>query len=276
MSNSTVDPSWSCHDMIGHGSFGHVFISGNSNYAVKIIKDLNVAINEISIMRFLQHPSILKLIDYRTNVINNVQYVELKLPYIKRTLEDVIGNKPCFSLERIIRISRQLLSALSYLHDFPRFIMHRDLKSNNILIDINSNDHVWLADFGAAQQYIPGKTYTAPITVYSYAAPETIMLHYRPNYGRALYTPLIDVFSFGCILWEMIFGQNSKFMGDIDNENDASAIHALCMMNPENVAKNIILSIPDKIIGKLLARTMAWDPATRFTAQEALSHIQKI
>ncbi len=78
-----------------------------------------------------------------------------------------------------------------YLHSCSPPILHRDLKSLNILLD----DHlrVKLGDFGWTRAL--GNYMTSKIGTYQWMAPEVIA-------GQA-YTTKADVFSFGIMLWEI-------------------------------------------------------------------------
>ena len=81
--------------------------------------------------------------------------------------------------------------AMNYLHERPKPILHRDLKSLNLLLD--ENNRVKLADFGwtkGLENYMTGK-----IGTYQWMAPEVVSSHQ--------YTEKADVFSFAIILWEI-------------------------------------------------------------------------
>ena len=90
------------------------------------------------------------------------------------------------------RIASEVASGMAYLHSLN--IVHRDLNSNNVLIDKKGNAKV--CDFGLAQVR---KTQTARTSkgrgTTSYTAPEVIKC--SPWNERA------DVFSFGVLLWEL-------------------------------------------------------------------------
>ncbi len=87
----------------------------------------------------------------------------------------------------------QILSAIEYCHH--RNIVHRDLKSENLLLDVNMN--IKLADFGFSNYFDlinPMKTFcgSAP-----YAAPEVFC-------GKKYYGPEVDIWSLGVILYVLI------------------------------------------------------------------------
>ena len=77
-------------------------------------------------------------------------------------------------------------------------MIHRDLKTDNILVDITTQD-IKLCDLGLARTIIPScaEEKSLPMQAVCYAAPEVLL-------GDKFYTKAIDVFSVGCILGEML------------------------------------------------------------------------
>ncbi|VEL29008.1 unnamed protein product [Protopolystoma xenopodis] len=99
--------------------------------------------------------------------------------------------------------SKQLADAVLFCHQHKVF--HRDLKPSNILI--NKEGFVKLADFGLARTFsIPDRTYCHEVVTLWYRAPEIIL-------GSNNYSDAIDIWSFGCILFEMVTGE-VLFAGD--------------------------------------------------------------
>jgi len=116
-----------------------------------------------------------------------------------------------FSMERLSYIFYQILEAASYLAS--EGILHRDLKPANILID--HEDRIKIIELGLA-------TYAdVPAYVFKrcgsagYIAPE--VFHYRCDVPSTKYNDRCDVFSIGCILFDMVFGR-PLFEGNVSHE----------------------------------------------------------
>ena len=99
------------------------------------------------------------------------------------------------------RLVAEVALALAYLHS--RGVMHRDVKTCNVLLD--AQRHAKLSDFGVATYLVPGATdderfccaeYTAETGTYRQMAPEVIL--HKP------YNHKCDVYSYGMLLWETL------------------------------------------------------------------------
>lgn len=102
-----------------------------------------------------------------------------------------------FRWSRLLRVALDVCKGVHNLHSWEPQVVHRDLKSHNLLVDANWN--VKIADFGLARLYTMGSqegTLSKLRGTYSYCAPEIY-------YGSA-FTPKSDIFSIGVILWEMV------------------------------------------------------------------------
>ena len=140
----------------------------------------------------LKHPHILPVLEYGFDA----QMRFTVSPYVPGgTLTQRIRLSP-LNIHKIISYGMEIASALDYLHS--QGIIHRDLKSENILLDLRQN--CYLADFGLARLVS-----TSTLAFHTghgtppYAPPEQIQ-------SRAI-TPRSDIFSFGILLYEMFTGQ---------------------------------------------------------------------
>jgi glycogen synthase kinase 3 beta len=202
--------NYTAQKMIGHGSFGAVFMAKNSEtdeiVAIKkVLQDKRFKNRELQIMRQLAtkpHPYIIALHNHFTSKGTKADdvYLNLVLEYIPETVYS-IGKQYSKMRESVPLLSVkiyifQLSRALAHIHGLG--ICHRDIKPQNLLVD--PTRHVLkLCDFGSAKCLIPGEPNVAYICSRYYRAPELII-------GASEYTPMIDVWSEGCVLAELLLG----------------------------------------------------------------------
>ena len=173
---------------IGKGTHGTVFDLGK-DYAGKIFEDIieYSTIREISILSYLNHPNIIKIIGngiVKGKLMLIMEKAKSDISSIIRMLEPI--HRPL--------IIFQILNALSFMHKHN--IAHRDIKPQNILI-FNDID-IKLCDFGLSKLgFLSNTTHTSEVVTLWYRAPEVIL---NPeNYDKS-----IDIWSVGIILLEMI------------------------------------------------------------------------
>lgn len=130
------------------------------------------------------------------------EYLNVVMDYYPYNLYQAIKKKQISGA--LIKVMMfQILKGLNYLRTLS--IAHRDIKPQNILVDLTKNKAV-ICDFGSAKQLVVGQPNLAYICSRCYRAPELI-------FGATDYTPQIDMWSTGCVLVEMING-TPPFLGD--------------------------------------------------------------
>jgi len=190
---------------LGEGQFATVYkardVSTGNIVAVKKIKlgsrseakdGINrTALREIKLLQEIQHDNIIRLSD----VFGHKSNVSLVMDFMDTDLEVIIkDNSIVLTPANIKSYILQTLLGLEYLHS--KWILHRDLKPNNLLM--NSNGILKIADFGLAKFYgSPNRQYTHIVVTRWYRAPE--LLFGARNYGTG-----VDVWAVGCILAELL------------------------------------------------------------------------
>lgn len=254
---------------LGEGSFGTVYlvkhkILTSTFRAMKelkkntrdISKETETEImNEINILKKLDHPNIVKLFEFY----NQPDSFYLVTEYCKEgELFKHIVDKGKFDEGFTAYVMYQIFTAVNYCHGMG--IIHRDLKPENILIESKErNDYlrVKVIDFGTAQLYEKGKVQRKVIGSAYYIAPEVLMKNYNEK---------CDLWSCGVIMYILLSGR-PPFGGNSDSEivkcirvgtYDLTS-YPFNKISPE--AKNLITS--------LLTR----DPSKRISADEALNHV---
>jgi serine/threonine protein kinase len=184
--------------LLGRGAFGEVHLATHNNQDVAIKKFLKFKIEEIEkeikALEGLNHPHIVKYFgDYQQDnqICLIMEYVE------KGTLEKFINERK--DLDHDWEFNRtlmlQITEGLDYLHNNK--IVHRDLKSTNILLD--GNDNAKLADFGLAKTWenlslLQNNTDNLPKGTSRWMAPENI---------RGKFSKYSDIYSLGMVFWEI-------------------------------------------------------------------------
>ena len=230
---------------IGEGGMANVYLAYdiilNRKVAVKILRG-DLAEDEKFVRRFqreaisassLNHPNIVEVYDVGED---NGKYF-IVMEYVEgKTLKQLIKKRGALTLPEVQDIMLQLTSAISHAHE--SYIIHRDIKPQNVLI--LEDGRVKIMDFGIAAQLNSGElTQTNSVmgTVY-YLPPE------QANGNAA--TAKSDIYSLGILMYELVVGK-VPFKGDSPVEvaikQMKEAIPDITTYNPDvpQSIENIIL-----------------------------------
>ncbi|KAF0977194.1 hypothetical protein FDP41_003847 [Naegleria fowleri] len=307
--------------VIGKGAYGSVSCyedKSRKKIAVKQFfmrsgKDDGIPITlcrEINLLRELEHDNILKVQDIvistdgSFNMICDFCKIDLeKLLMYHKTQTRAHNTSPPLPLkldDHMIRsILYQILKGIYYLHS--KWVIHRDLKPSNILInDVDGADRgcVKVADFGLARIFkapLRKLVDDGPVVTIWYRSPELLL-------GSKHYTPALDIWSIGCIMYELyelkpLFKGEEVKQGNNPNPFQKDQLEKIFQVlgtptveqwpslsslpeykqlsnftKHENNLEAVSNFSKDSPEYDLLKRLLEYDPAKRITAKEALQH----
>ncbi|XP_049899686.1 serine/threonine-protein kinase MARK1 isoform X1 [Epinephelus moara] len=188
---------------IGKGNFAKVKLARHTltgrEVAIKIIDktqlnptSLQKLFREVSVMKILNHPNIVKLFE----VIETEKTLYLVMEYASggEVFDYLVAHGRMKEKEARAKF-RQIVSAVEYCHQ--KRIVHRDLKAENLLLDADMN--IKIADFGFSNEFTLGSKLDTFCGSPPYAAPELFQ-------GKKYDGPEVDVWSLGVILYTLVSG----------------------------------------------------------------------
>uniref|UniRef100_A0A6I8NDB7 Cyclin-dependent kinase 14 n=1 Tax=Ornithorhynchus anatinus TaxID=9258 RepID=A0A6I8NDB7_ORNAN len=278
-------------EKLGEGSYATVY-KGKSRVngklvALKVIRLQEeegtpfTAIREASLLKGLKHANIVLLHD----IIHTKETLTLVFEYVHTDLCQYMDKHPGGLHPHNVKLFLfQLLRGLSYIHQ--RYILHRDLKPQNLLI--SHLGELKLADFGLARaKSVPSHTYSNEVVTLWYRPPDVLL-------GSTEYSTCLDMWGVGCIFVEMIQGV-AAFPGMKDvqdqleriflvlgtpNEDTWPGVHSLPHFKPERFtlySSKALRLAWDKLsrvacAEDLASKLLQCSPKTRLSAPAALSH----
>ncbi|KAL7118216.1 hypothetical protein ACP275_03G121600 [Erythranthe tilingii] len=232
--------------IIGQGGFGTVYkglLSDNTVVAIKRSKRVDPDqteqfINEVLILSQVNHRNVVRLLGccFETEVPLLVyEFVD------NGTLSSHVHNREkasCLNWETRLRIAAETAGVLSYLHSSAATpIIHRDVKSDNILLDHTFTAKV--ADFGASRLVPIDHTQLSTMVqgTFGYLDPEYMQTNQL--------TEKSDVYSFGVVLLELLTGRGAISFNKPEEEKNLSYFF-LSMLKQDRILE----ILDDSIIGR--------------------------
>ncbi|KAF9611268.1 hypothetical protein IFM89_028692 [Coptis chinensis] len=209
-----ITNNFSDSNILGQGCFGPVYKGVQPDGREVAVKRLSIVsdqgseefMNEVLLILKLQHKNLVKLLGCCIDEDEKILVYE----YMPNRSLDFFLFDPNRRLQldwtKRLDIITGIARAILYLHQDSRLrIIHRDLKTSNILLDENLNPKI--SDFGMARMFGGnlGEANTGKVVgTFGYMAPEYAM--------EGLYSTKSDVYSFGVLLFEIVTGKrNSRF-----------------------------------------------------------------
>lgn len=249
-------------EQLNKGSFGTVYrgldLNNSEPRAIKVIGKVQATSRqkqslerEIQIMLSLKHDNIVKLYDHLETANNTYLILELCNNGDLSKFSSGISE-----LQTLIYI-RQLISALKVLHEHS--IVHRDLKPANIFLA--SENKIKLGDFGLARTVNALNLAETYAGTPFYMAPEVLQLRSTSE----KYDFKADIWSLGCIVYELITGQRPFS----SKEGDELLPDILQTISSESFLSDSKFSIVCK---DFLTRIFQIDPENRISFEKMCQH----
>lgn len=278
VSENLVRETYVFEKNIGHGASGEVFLVSNrfsnEKFACKVVRkdstinDAKSMSTEIEIMKKIRHRHIVSMFE----LYESPKCLWIILEYVNGgDLRDYLLNVKVYTEVIAARFMKQMLMAIHYLHTIG--VVHRDLKLDNILKQgTGDNCDLKIADFGLsalvrigeggydAEESSKRKSYCELREMWGtkeFFAPELIDQAYGPQ---------ADMWSIGCIMYEMLAGRVAFPYREHSSELYERIQAGAYDMNVSSLRK-VSADAKDLLRSMLLV-----DPTKRVSASEALRH----
>ncbi len=216
MTGKLFDKRYQIHQKIGQGGMGAVYkatqVATGKTVAIKVISKalsdnpdtISRFKREVRLQSMLEHPNIINVIDFVETTTNDYYFV---MNYVEgQSLKQLILGNGKLPLNFFYQLALQILNAIDYAHS--NNIIHRDLKSDNIIISRLNNEYVVkILDFGIAKVIHESDTLSTELTrtgmvlgTPSYMAPE------QAKGELSKVGPRSDIYSLGVIFYQMLSG----------------------------------------------------------------------
>ncbi|KAL5582573.1 hypothetical protein UlMin_015015 [Ulmus minor] len=211
---------FSAENVLGEGGYGVVYqgklINGTEVAVKKLFNNLGQAEKEFRVeveaIGHVRHKNLVRLLGYCIEGVHRMLVYEyVNNGNLEQWLHGAMRHHGTLTWEARMKVLLGTAKALAYLHEAiePK-VVHRDIKSSNILIDDEFNAKV--SDFGLAKLLDSGESHitTRVMGTFGYVAPE------YANTG--LLNEKSDIYSFGVLLLEAVTGRDPVDYGRPANE----------------------------------------------------------
>jgi serine/threonine protein kinase len=228
-------------------------------------------VNEIKIVEQLHHPNIIEYLGHirKTTPSELWLYMDYYPLSLKDYLENRIGKHLC--LADIVWIGLSVAKGIEFLHTQKPPIMHRDLKSANILLSLDEGDKVKIAkitDFDTAKIMYSDVLLHTAIGTPCYMAPEVMDISMMPV--GTTYSLKADVYSFGMILVELI---TLKPPYD-EVEHTLHLTQKILSGEPPTISHPSLAELDDVV--QLIKKCIAFQPEKRPDAATVVKSLKKM
>ena len=265
--NSTSSQSYRVKDSKGKVCFLKLF---NSAKLKSSQFDDGGNVLEISILKSVNHPNIVKSLDNGEVILKNEKYAYVVTEFISgETLADKMQREHLLNIYDVKDILQPILNGLQYLHNLEKPIIHNEITNLNVMLDLSGKVAIpKIIDFGYARYFHQSsKAYLK----------EGLSPYYMANECfNGIFSPQSDLFSVGALMYHLLFGlppwfiDFSKYKADKIKISDAVLEQRNKPLKFLNIEKDSLNEIDDNILN-IIRKATHQNVDVRFkTAQEYL------
>ncbi|KAF8024950.1 hypothetical protein BT93_F1948 [Corymbia citriodora subsp. variegata] len=269
--------------IVGQGGYGTVYKGSLPNDTVVAIKKSKL-VDQSQIEQFINEVIVLSQINHRNVVKLLGCCLEIEVPLL---VYEFINNGTLFdhihdpkkssklSWKTRLRIASETAGVLSYLHSVASIpIIHRDIKSTNILLDANHTAKV--SDFGASKLIPLDQTqlFTMVQGTWGYLDPEYLL--------TSQLTEKSDVYSFGVVLVELLTGKKALSFDRLEEERSLAMFFLSSLKNDKlfQIVEEVIVNegIIEQVreIANLAKRCLTIKAEERPTMKEVAIELERL
>ncbi|KAM4030295.1 myosin light chain kinase 2, skeletal/cardiac muscle isoform 1-T1 [Anomaloglossus baeobatrachus] len=249
-------------EILGGGKFGEVHMCTEKSSGLQLVskvlkvqseKDQEMALNEVNVMNQLDHPNLIQMFD----AVETPTEIFLFLEYVGggELFERIIDDSYQLMEVDAMVFVRQICEGIFYMHN--TYVLHLDLKPENIVCVSPISHMVKIIDFGLARRYKPQNKLKVSFGTPEFLSPEVI------NYDHVSFQT--DMWSVGVITYMMVSGL-SPFLGANDTETMNNVLLGDADFDEEPF--ELVSEEAKNFISNLLVR----DISGRMIAGECLKH----
>jgi len=207
--HTKIRDTYTTDSFLGKGAFGSVYMVRHKYLGIQVLKIFHPGIipkeqepelfNEAYILSKITHENVVRVFEANSFEYNEKRYCYIAMEYVKGgPLSSYIKKLVRLPIDIAIDIQRGICCGLAQLHKLDPPLVHRDVKPQNVMINMSANGIVAkISDFGLTKHIDPITQMTDAAGTLAFLPPEGFW-----NYE----TPASDVFSAGIIFYIMLTG----------------------------------------------------------------------
>ena len=273
-----IRDTYTMDSFLGEGAFGSVYRVRHKYLGMQVLKIFHPGtipkeqepelFNEAFILSKITHENVVRVYEANTFEYGGNRYCYIAMEYIKGgSLSNYIEKLVRLPIDVAIDIQRGICGGLAQLHKLEPPLIHRDVKPQNVMINMANGIIAKISDFGLTKHVDPITRMTDAVGTFAYLPPEGFW-----NYE----TPASDVFSAGIIFYMMLTGvppfKIPSEHKDTNKDEIKNAIIASRNKKPEPPSK-FNLDLDDEISNIVLK---ALDPEIKKRYQDAEKFLNAI